>query len=62
MRAVGAKTRRRGLLAEARSAVLAFALVLAAGIAAARCSVDVPLGVDPHSDAADIDAGDAGMP
>lgn len=42
------------------SAVIAFALALAFGIAAARCSVDVPLGVDPRSDAAQVDAGDAG--
>jgi hypothetical protein len=42
------------------SALIAFALALAVGIAAARCSVNVPLGVDPHSDAAHIDAGDAG--
>jgi hypothetical protein len=44
------------------SAVLAFALALAVGIATARCSVNVPLGVDPHSDAAHVDAGDAGTP
>ena len=42
------------------SAIVAFGLALAFGIAAARCSVDVPLGVDPHSDAAQVDAGDAG--
>jgi hypothetical protein len=44
------------------SAVLAFALALAVGIAAARCSVNVPLGVDPRSDAAELDAGDAAAP
>jgi hypothetical protein len=43
------------------SAVIAFTLALAFAIAAARCSVDVPLGVDPHSDAAHVDAGDAGQ-
>jgi hypothetical protein len=42
------------------SAIIAFALALAFGIAAARCSVNVPLGVDPASDAAQFDAGDAG--
>jgi hypothetical protein len=46
--------------ATAWSAVIAFALALALGIATARCSVDVPLGVDPRSDAAHVDAGDAG--
>ncbi len=46
--------------ANAWSAVIAFALALALALAAARCSVDVPLGVDPHSDAAHVDAGDAG--
>ena len=35
------------------------ALVLALALAALRCSVDVPLGVDPKSDAADNHA-DAG--
>jgi hypothetical protein len=45
--------------ASAWSAVIAFALALAVGIATARCSVDVPLGVDPHSDAAHVDASDA---
>ncbi|HEY4394757.1 MAG TPA: hypothetical protein VGP64_11870 [Polyangia bacterium] len=50
------------VVAGAWSAVLAFALALAVGIAAARCSVDVPLGVDPRSDAAHLDAGDAGAP
>jgi len=29
-------------------------------IAAAACDVNVPLGVDPQSDAARVDAGDAG--
>ena len=47
--------------ANAWSAVIAFALALAFAIAAARCSVNVPLGVDPHSDAAPADAGDAGQ-
>ncbi len=46
--------------ANAWSAVIAFALVLAFATAAARCSVDVPLGVDPRSDAAPSDAADAG--
>jgi hypothetical protein len=32
----------------------------ALGIAAVRCSVNVPLGVDPHADAAHLDAADAG--
>ena len=35
------------------------AMVVALALAALRCSVDVPLGVDPHSDAADTQA-DAG--
>lgn len=48
--------------ANAWSALLAFALALALQIAAARCSVNVPLGVDPRSDAASVDAGDAGAP
>ena len=55
-------TRRRFGWADAWSAVLAFALALALGIAAARCSVNVPLGVDPRSDAAPVDAADAGAP
>ncbi len=42
------------------SAIVAFALALAIALAAARCSVDVPLGVDPRSDAAHPDAADAG--
>ena len=35
------------------------ALVVAVALGALRCSVDVPLGVDPRSDAADdnVDAG-----
>ena len=35
------------------------AMLIALALAAVRCSVDVPLGVDPHSDAADtqVDAG-----
>lgn len=39
-----------------------FAVVLAfvAVLAAARCAKDVPLGVDPDSDASIVDAGDAG--
>jgi hypothetical protein len=37
-------------------AVLAFIAVLAA----ARCAKDVPLGVDPDSDASIVDAGDGG--
>jgi len=37
--------------------IVAMAMVLA--LAAIRCSVDVPLGIDPKSDAADIHA-DAG--
>ena len=37
-----------------RATVVAIvALVVALALAALRCSVDVPLGVDPHSDAAD---------
>lgn len=35
------------------------AVVIALALAAARCDRDVPLGVDPGSDAA-ADAGDAG--
>ncbi len=35
------------------------AMLVALALAALRCSVDVPLGVDPHSDAADTEA-DAG--
>jgi hypothetical protein len=40
-------------------------LVVLAGVVAfligvAACEVDVPLGVDPNSDAAHVDAGDAG--
>ncbi len=35
------------------------AVVVALALAALRCSVNVPLGVDPHSDAADTQA-DAG--
>jgi len=46
--------------ASAWSAVIAFAVALAMAIASARCSVDVPLGVDPHSDAAHVDGADAG--
>jgi hypothetical protein len=38
----------------------ALALALAAALAAARCDKDVVLGVDPGSDAAGLDAGDAG--
>jgi hypothetical protein len=32
------------------------AMVAALALAALRCSVNVPLGVDPHSDAADTQA------
>ena len=35
------------------------AMVVALALAALRCSVNVPLGVDPHSDAADTPS-DAG--
>lgn len=42
----------RGFLA----VVLAFVAVLAT----ARCAKDVPLGVDPDSDASILDAGDGG--
>ena len=52
----------RSPVARVWSALIAFALALAFGIAAARCSVDVPLGVDPLTDAAHLDAGDAGAP
>ena len=38
----------------------ALALALAAALAAARGDQDVVLGVDPGSDAAALDAGDAG--
>ena len=41
-----------------RGSPLAVALALA--LAAARCDKDVVLGVDPGSDAAGLDAGDAG--
>jgi hypothetical protein len=40
-------------------ALLAWAVAFV--IAAAACGVDVPLGVDPSSDAARVDAGDAGQ-
>lgn len=40
---------------------LATALAIAIAIAAARCDKDVVLGVDPGSDAAAADAGDAGV-
>jgi hypothetical protein len=44
-------------LTRGRSAVVA--MVVALALAALRCSVDVPLGVDPRSDAAErnLDAG-----
>ena len=44
----------------ARTAVVA--IIVALALAALRCSVDVPLGVDPRSDAAnnDTDAGAGG--
>jgi hypothetical protein len=40
----------------------ALALALVAALAAARCDKDVVLGVDPGSDGAVIDGGDAGAP
>jgi hypothetical protein len=36
-----------------RSWATVVAMVVALALAALRCSVDIPLGVDPHSDAAD---------
>jgi len=35
-------------------------VALAIGLAGVRCGRDVPLGVDPGSDAAAVDAGDGG--
>jgi hypothetical protein len=43
------------------AAWLALVVIIAAALAAARCGVDVVLGVDPRSDAALTDAGDASV-
>ncbi len=40
--------------------LILLACAVASLMAAVACSVDVPLGVDPNSDAAHVDAGDAG--
>jgi len=40
--------------------VITVAVALAVALAAARCGQDVPLGVDPGSDAAAADASDGG--
>ena len=48
----------RRLPAKGRTALVAMAVALALG--ALRCSLNVPLGVDPRSDAADYNNNDGG--
>jgi len=42
------------------AALVTLVVALAIGLAGVRCGRDVPLGVDPGSDAAAVDAGDGG--